>query len=170
MSGRFTFIRFAVCLLAVCLVAFGSDLKRAENLYQRTDYEGSLKIASEERSPAAAVYGLIGRNWFMLGDFKKAADAFQKAVEMEPENSEYNHWLGRTYGRRAETASPFFAPANASKARQYFERAVELDPSNEEALNDLFDYYLQAPGFLVGGYEKAVAVAKRIGEVNAAED
>ena len=29
-----------------------------------------------------------------------------------------------------------------------FERSVALDPSNREAVGDLFDYYLGAPGFL----------------------
>ena len=28
---------------------------------------------------------------------------------------------------------------------------MELDPKNQEAVNDLFDYYLEAPGFLGGG-------------------
>ena len=58
---------------------------------------------------------------------------------------------------------------HASKARQYFERAVALDPANEEAMNDLFDYYLQAPGFLGGGFERAEQVAKRIEESVRAE-
>jgi tetratricopeptide (TPR) repeat protein len=154
---------------AACLFASDVDLKRAENLYQRTEYQQSLRIAAAEPERTAAVYGLIGRNYFMLGEYKKAAEAFHQAISLEPDSSEYNHWLGRTYGRRAETASPLFAPSNAAKARQYFERAVALNPLNEEALNDLFDYYLQAPGFLGGGYEKAVEVAKRIGKINPAE-
>src|SRR5262249_22363789 len=84
-------------------------------------------------------------------------------------NSEYVHWLGRTYGRRAETSNLITAPSHASRARQFFEQAVALDPSNEEALNDLFDYYLEAPGFLGGGYEKAEKVAERIAAKNPAE-
>ena len=165
MLKKFVFL----LIVAASQLAFGQDLKRAENLYQRTQYDASLKIAQADQSPTAAVYGLIGRNWFMLADFKKAADAFHKALAMEPGSSEYNHWLGRTYGRKAELASPLFAPSNASKARQFFERAVELNPANEEALNDLFDYYLQAPGILGGGYDKAAEVARRIGRLNAAE-
>ena len=45
----------------------------------------------------------------MLGDYKKATEAFQKALALEPGNSEYAHWLGRSFGRRAETSSPFLA-------------------------------------------------------------
>jgi tetratricopeptide (TPR) repeat protein len=112
---------------------------------------------------------LIGQNYFMLGDYKKATEAFQKAVTAQPNNSEYNLWLGRAYGRRAETATPLFAAPNANKARQYFEAAVRLDPKNKEALDDLFDYYLQAPGFLGGGFDKATNVANQIGALDAAE-
>lgn len=161
-----------VCLLvlATSFILAGTDeLKRAEDLYNHTDYKAALSLLERLPRPDAATHSLIGRNYFMLGEYKKATDAFQKAVALEPRNSEYVHWLGRVYGRRAETASPFFAPSNASKARQYFEQAVALDPKNGEALNDLFDYYLQAPGFMGGGYDKAVAVAKQIADLDPAE-
>ena len=42
---------------AACLFASGLDLKRAEDLYQRTEYQQSLKIASAAAEPTAAVYG-----------------------------------------------------------------------------------------------------------------
>jgi cytochrome c-type biogenesis protein CcmH/NrfG len=71
-------------------------------------------------------------------------------------------WLGRSWGRRAETASPMVAPFNAGKARDSFEKALQLDPNNRDALGDLFDYYLDAPGFLGGGTDKAEALARRI--------
>ena len=143
--------------------------ERAEQLYQRTDYQASLTLLDEVGQPSGADYCLMGQDHFMLGEYKKASEAFQKAFAMDPRNSEYAHWLGRAFGRRAETSGPFTAPLYASKARQYFEEAVTLDASNGEALNDLFDYYLEAPGFLGGGYNKAEAVAKRIAEHNEAE-
>jgi len=162
-------IRGAVLIaLAVSCGAAESGLERAKSLYQRTEYKASL-AALHEVSPAGAAYGLMGKDYFMLGDYKKASEAFQKAFALEPRSSEYAHWLGRAYGRRAETSNPFAAPTHASKARQYFEEAVALDPTNDEAMNDLFDYYLQAPGFLGGGFDKAEALAARIAERNPAE-
>jgi tetratricopeptide (TPR) repeat protein len=145
------------------------SLGRAEALYKQTDYRSSLSLVEEIASPSAATFSLAGRDYFMLGEYKKATEAFEKAVALEPAKSEYAHWLGRSFGRRAETSAPFLAPLYASKARSYFEKAVALDPGNEEALNDLFDYYLEAPGFLGGGYDKAEAIAKRIAERNPAE-
>jgi Flp pilus assembly protein TadD len=156
-------------LLAVSCAVAQDSLQRAEGLYKKTDYQASLGLLREAPVHTAAAYNLIGRDYFMLGEYKKATDAFQKAFALEPSNSAYAHWLGRGFGRRAETSGPFLAPMHASKARQYFEQAVALDPSNDEALNDLFDYYLEAPGFLGGGYEKAEQVAKRIAQRNEAE-
>ncbi len=151
-------------------VLFGQDLPfRGEELYRQTEYKASLAVVAQIAQPGGAVYALAGKDHFMLGDYKKATDAFQKALALEPRNSEYAHWLGRSFGRRAETSGPFMAPVHASKARAYFEKAVALDPENEEALNDLFDYYLEAPGFLGGGYDKAEVIAQRIAQHNAAE-
>jgi tetratricopeptide (TPR) repeat protein len=112
---------------------------------------------------------LSARDYFMLGDFKKSVDLLQKAVAAEPNNSDYMDWLGRSYGKRAETANPLLAAGLASKARQAFERAVELDGTNRDALSDLFDYYLNAPGFLGGGYDKAVAVANKMAKIDPSE-
>jgi Flp pilus assembly protein TadD len=146
----------------------GDTLGKAEELYKRTDYEASLALL-DQHSFNSPVNFLVGRNYFMMGDFKKASDFFQKAASGNPTNSEYMDWLGRAYGKRAEMANPLSAPVYASKARQAFEKAVELDGKNSEALSDLFDYYLEAPGFMGGGYDKAQAVAERIAAVDPPE-
>lgn len=160
---------FTLLLLAVPGLFGQGPLSKAEDYYRNTDYQASLTLVRESGHTDGAAYCLMGRDYFMLGDYKKATEAFEKAFATEPANSEYAHWLGRAFGRRAETSSPFFAPLYASKARAYFERAVALDPTNEDALSDLFEYYLEAPGFLGGGYDKAEATAKRIAERNPAE-
>jgi len=149
--------------------AADSGFDQADRLYRRTDYKASLRLLAAEHNPNAATHNLIGKDHFMLGEYKKAVEAFEKAVAIEPGNSMYELWLGRAYGRRAETGGWFGAAGNASKARQCFEKAVALDPHNREALNDLFDYYLNAPGFLGGGMDKAEAIAQRIAAERPAE-
>lgn len=158
------------------LVTFGfaaatvwaQGLSTAEDLYRRTEYRQSLALLSVTRADAA-MNNLAGRNYFMMGDFKKAIDYFQRAADSEPANSDYALWLGRAWGRRAETSNPIFAPGYATKARQWMEKAVQLNDKNGEALSDLFDYYLDAPGFLGGGYDKAQALARKISDLDAAE-
>jgi tetratricopeptide (TPR) repeat protein len=90
-------------------------------------------------------------------------------VALDPNNPQLLHWLGRAYGRRAETANPFAAPGLASKTRQMFEKSVELDPTNKDALGDLLDFYLEAPGFLGGGVHKAEQLAQMILKEDQAE-
>jgi predicted Zn-dependent protease len=149
--------------------AFGAQpLAKAQDLYEHTDYRGSLALLDKDTDDPATNF-LIGRNHLMAGDLKDATDYLLKATQEQPQNSEYMDWLGRAYGRRAETSNILAAPGFASKARQAFERAVDLDPKNKEALSDLFDYYLDAPGFMGGGYEKALAVANKTSVIDPPE-
>ncbi len=105
----------------------------------------------------------------MIGEFKKASDHLEKATGTNPGSSEYMDWLGRAYGKRAETSNPIMAPSYAAKARRAFEKAVELDAHNRDALDDLFDYYLEAPGFLGGGFDKAAVVAEKLSAIDPGE-
>jgi Flp pilus assembly protein TadD len=155
--------KFACCLLFVCtLYASPPAIERAESLYQQTNYDASLRVLDTYPAPDAAAYVLTGKNYFMLGNYAKASQLFEKAVALAPNVSDCHLWLGRAYGRRAETGGMLLAPSRASKARQSLETAVALDPQNSEAMNDLFDFYLNAPGVLGGGTDKAEAIAKRI--------
>ena len=150
-------------------LAHASSLDQARKLYDNSDFEQSLKVLHELPQRDGAAFELIGRNYYMTGDYKKSTEALEKAVALDPENSDYALWLGRAYGRRAEMSNPFSAMGHASKARQYFERSVTLNPRNIDALNDLLEYYMDAPGFMGGGMEKAKTVVARITQADPAE-
>ncbi len=156
-------------LLTVALAVASPPYEEAHQLYTRTEYQRALDLLLPLKDKDARTWALIGQSYFMSAEYKKATDAFDKAITLDPKRSEYVHWLGRSWGRRAESASIFVAPSYASKARQYFERAVMLDTSNKEALNDLFDYYMEAPGFLGGGLNRAEALVQRIAALDPAE-
>ena len=71
-------------------------------------------------------------------------------------------WAGRAYGRQALEASLFTQPKWAGRTRDAWEKAVEVDPDLLDARFDLIQYYLQAPGFLGGGRDKAEAQVEEI--------
>jgi len=155
--------RRAATILLVAAVALAADgLERARQLYNRTDYLGAVEILKKLEPKTAAAWQLMGRAYYMAGDYKKATECLEKAVALDPQNSQAYHWLGQAWGRRAETSSWFTAIQYARKTREAFERAVQLDPANAEAVNDLFEYYLEAPGFLGGGLDKAAGLIERI--------
>lgn len=158
-----------ILLFAALAGASPDVLRRASDLYQQTDYAASLHVLAEDPAPDAAVYLLAGKNHFMSGDYKRAIESFDKAQAISPSCSDCELWLGRAWGRRAETASWVTAASYAGRARQHFEKAVALDPNNREAKNDLFSFYLNAPGFLGGGLDKAEAAAKSIAAERPAE-
>ncbi|HEV2446583.1 MAG TPA: tetratricopeptide repeat protein [Candidatus Sulfopaludibacter sp.] len=161
-------IFLGLCLFLWPAFASPDTMDEARSLYEHTDYHASLRVLAAA-TPDAAGYVLTGKNHFMLGEYSKAAHWFEKAVALSPRSSECELWLGRAYGRRAETGAVVLAPLYASKARQHFEKAAALDPHDADASNDLFDYYLNAPEILGGGLEKAEAIARRIATERPAE-
>src|SRR3954451_11918312 len=104
------------------LAATRPELERARKLYRLTEFDESLKVLEAAPEKDAEVYELMGRNYYMQGQYKKASEVLEKAAESDPDNAEIALWLGRAYGRRAETSSPFTAPGYASKARRSFEK------------------------------------------------
>jgi tetratricopeptide (TPR) repeat protein len=148
-------VRAAILIpLLTSLASAGDATDRARELYRKTDYSAAIADLKQGDSDAHSLE-LLGQCYYQLGDFKKAVDALEKAATSAPSDSMIQTWLGRALGERAETSFAFAAAAHARKAREAFERAVRLDPANTLAMSDLFDFYLQAPGIMGGGIEKA---------------
>ena len=148
-------MRAAILIPLLTGLAWAGDATdRARELYRKTDYADAISVLKQGDSDAQSLE-LLGQCYYQLGDFKKAADALEKAATFAPSDSMIQTWLGRALGERAATSFPFAAAAHARKAREAFEKAVRLDPSNALAMSDLFDFYMQAPGFMGGGIEKA---------------
>jgi tetratricopeptide (TPR) repeat protein len=148
--------------------AASGTFDQALNLYYQTDYINALAVLVQLPS-SSRVQALLGQCYFLEGDYQKATQALETAAAAEPNNSMVQTWLGRTYGRRAETGFALAAPALAARARDAFERAVKLDPTNSEGINDLFEYYLDAPALLGGGIEKARGLIAQISKNDPAE-
>jgi len=117
--------------------------------------------AASDTLPGAGDFS-AGRALYDANDFDGARRAFERALELAPADSEYNHWLGKAYGRMAEESSFLSALTYARRTRRYLERAVELDGENQGALWSLMLYYEEAPGFLGGSDKKAAALKQRL--------
>jgi tetratricopeptide (TPR) repeat protein len=154
-------------VLIAGLTAAAAAQPGARSLYQQTQYQQALELLKDPGDVQSLQ--LAAQCWYGLEDYRKATEILERAIAQAPTTASLQLWLGRAYGRRAETSSFLSAPRHASKARQAFERAVQLDPRYVEAMNDLFEYYMQAPGFLGGGKDKAEALMKRIAALDKAE-
>jgi tetratricopeptide (TPR) repeat protein len=125
----------------------------------RVDEAIAMLQAQLKSSPDAAAYNYLARAYFAVGDWDRAVSAGEKSVQMKPDSSDYYLWLGQAYGEKASDANPFSAMSLAGKTRRAFERAVQLDPKNVEARVALAEFYIDAPGIVGGGRDKARAQA-----------
>jgi tetratricopeptide (TPR) repeat protein len=121
-------------------------------------YQAQLKSSPRD----ASLYHSLTRAYFALQDWDHAISNGEKAVALASDNSDYHLWLGRAYGEKADRANPFSAASLAGKLRKEFERAVELNPNNVDARTDLAEFYLDAPGIVGGGQDKARAQAEAL--------
>jgi tetratricopeptide (TPR) repeat protein len=146
--------------LAVAAMAAPPDyaIKSAADLLNAGRVDEALMVLGtriKSKPQDAEAYNLLGRTYFSLGRWDDAISAGEKAVAIDPNNSAYHMWLGRMYGEKADHSSFVAAAGMVKKIRAEFERAVELDASNLEARSDLAEFYLEAPGFMGGGKDKA---------------
>ena len=148
---------------AICLPE-QKKTDEVRNLLDRGEF-AQAKAALENMARADQTtewHFLLGKVRYVWGDIDKAADLFEKAVMTKADKSEYFLWWGRALGRKAERATFLKAPFLARKSRDAFQRAVELDSDNLDARDDLLSFYLEAPGFLGGGKDKALALVEQI--------
>lgn len=122
-----------------------------------------------DHSPDADSYNLLCRAHILLENWDAGIRNCQKAVALEPANSRYHLWLGRAYGEKADHSNFWSAAGLAKKVRAEFETAVQLDPRDVEAHSDLAEYYLEAPGFMGGGKDKAENQAQQMANLDPAQ-
>ena len=79
------FLAFAILCVPFC--AAGAEYDRALDLYNHTEYQASIKLLLPAHQKTPAELALIGQDYFMLGDARRATEFFQKAVAAEPGNS-----------------------------------------------------------------------------------
>ena len=125
------------------------------------------KIAASPND--AEAHNLLCRAYFSVGDWDRGISACEKAVALAPNNSRYHLWLGRVYGEKADSSNFISAASLAGKVRTEFETAVRLGPDSEDARSDLGEFYLEAPGIVGGGRDKAEAQAKTLSTLDPAK-
>jgi len=124
------------------------------------------RISADPRD-AQAIH-LLCRAYYQYEDWDRAESRCKRAVELDPNNSAFHRWLGRVYGEKAGRAT--LPIGLALKTRDEFQRAAELDPRDPNAIEDVAEYYLEAPSIMGGGKDKARDQAKLIAKLSSARE
>jgi len=135
-----------------------ASLEAGRKAYERTDYAEAIAIldaAAAKEPNNGEIQLLLTKAHISVEQFNAAEKSGERAVAMDPKNSEYHNWLGQAYGGKADHSSMFIAYTLARKTRKEFETAVQLDDHNFDAAQHLVEYDCTAPSFVGGGEEKA---------------
>lgn len=158
--------RFLPVLMAVlsCLPLCAAPTAAPETLLAQGRVDDVITVLQNKvnNAPDAASYNLLCRAHMLVENWDAGITECQKAVALDPGNSRYHLWLGRVYGQKADHSSFWTAAGLAKKVRSEFETAVHLDPRDVEARSDLGEYYLEAPGVMGGGKDKAENEAQQV--------
>jgi tetratricopeptide (TPR) repeat protein len=144
-------------------------LAELQNTGHYKELASALQDAVKDQPQSAVLYYWLGRSYYELRDYDKAASNLERATELAPMRSEYHDWFGKALGRRAQQVNPFSAMSLARKALHAFRSAVRVAPTNVEAQRDLIRYLLNAPGFLGGGEDESLKQIQALSVVDAVD-
>lgn len=166
-------MRWTISLLVILsrIVFSASLLANAETPQKlldagRVDQVREILEQKIRTAPTAEAYNLLCRADFELDAWDEGIPACEKAVSLAPNNGLYHLWLGRVYGEKADRVNFIKAAGLAGKVHREFERAVALMPDSWEARTDLAEFYLEAPGIVGGGEDKARLQADALLKLN----
>ena len=131
----------------------------------RTLVEARLHQAPNDA--AAHFYLSQIRNAF--GDHSSPLPLAEKAVELDPRVAKYHRQIAEVLGVMAQNSNALQQLLLARRFRKEIDTALALDPRDVQALRDLTEFYLLAPGIAGGSREKAGATAESISAIGAAE-
>lgn len=162
-------LQFVVALfvLFAALTATASDAPKDLLASGRVDEAIATLSSRLSSAPTdAESANLLCRTYFAMELWDRAESACKKAAALDPNNGRYHLWLGRVYGEKADRAGFLGAASLVGKVRDEFQRAVQLDPNDVETRLDLAEFYVEAPGIVGGGTDKAREQARTIGTIN----
>lgn len=157
-----------------CLLLLLQPLRAAESSQELLAWgrvDDVVRVLQQElaHSPNnAEAHNLLCRAYFMIESWDRGIPECERAVELDPQSSRYQMWLGRIYGEKADRSGFMTAAGLAKKSRASLERAVALDPKNVEARVDLGEFYAEAPPIIGGGKDKSRRQAEALMSLNPA--
>ncbi len=154
-------IATAVLLLGFTAAAHTQSLATAHTFARQGKADAAIAqargvlTASPHNADAHNLLCLLFRS---IDRFDEAVHECEAARDLNPGNSTVTLELARTYGAKADHAGALTGMRMVGRIRDNFEKAAQLDPKNVDALSDLGEFYVEAPGIVGGGLDKARSV------------
>ncbi len=157
-----------IVLLALPCASRAADLPPATHALLDGNNDGAVAqlkqilAATPANDPSnGQAHLLLCRAYYAQSMASAAVSECTAALRTLANDSSAQDWAGRAYGMQADSAGPIAGLRLAFKVRNAFEAAVRFNPLNGDAVNDLSEYYIEAPSIVGGGFDKAALLADR---------
>lgn len=163
-----------ILILLHCLLAMAAPeaLSQPDKLIEEGHWKRARAIVEpwlRERpnDPLANFLASQIRNAFH--DRQSPLGLAENAVRLNSGVARYHRQLAEVLGVTAQHAGMFQQLLLARRFKKEIDTALAEDPHDLQAMRDLMEFYLLAPGIAGGDKDKASAVGDQIGHANAAE-
>jgi tetratricopeptide (TPR) repeat protein len=147
----------------------GESLDDAIQRFQKGEFKQAITLLMQLRdsSPSDPNIRLwLGKSYLKARDWDSAIREMEKSVQLQPSSARNYLWLGRACGGKAAHVFPLLAARWARRVLKEFETARKLSPEDLDTRFDLLEFYLEAPGIMGGGKDKANAEAQAIAKLD----
>ena len=160
-------------LLILCAAAVSrAEQSPAERLIEAGHWKRARTLVETRlrAAPADALSNfLLSQIRGAFGDRSTPLALAEKAVALDGRTAKYHRQLAEVLGVTAQHAGAFRQLLLAHRFRGEIDAALSSDPRDLQALRDLLEFYLLAPGLIGGDPRRAADVAARIGGIDAVE-
>ncbi len=153
----------SLALLTVINLPASASIEEAKAAMDNKEYEiakKQLKIELKNQATKNKAYLYLSEIALEQKELDDGEDYIKKLIKNTPQDPQAHFIYAQIMGRQAQDASIFSASGYAKKSLKGFKKAVELAPKNTDFRQGLMTFYLDAPGFVGGGKDKALEQAK----------
>jgi UDP-N-acetylglucosamine:LPS N-acetylglucosamine transferase len=167
-AGPLVACAIALSLAGTCLSQRSSPAALIEyGHWKRARAVVEERLRNAPNDPEYLFYLSQIRNAF--GDHSTPLPLAEKAVALSPRTAKFHRQLAEVLGVMAQYANPIKQLFLARRFRKEIDTTLALDPNDVQALRDLLEFYLLAPGIAGGDRQQAEIAARRIAKIDSVE-
>ena len=152
------------------MLSYGqSQLAEVDTLFHQKQYvkaEGIISDYLKNNPNDLAAIELLGDAYGFQKKWDEAIEAYEKLVEANPNNANYQYKHGGVLAMQALAVNKMRALPFINDAKKAFLKAAELDANHIEVRWALVELYMQLPGIIGGSKSKALKYANQLEQLS----
>lgn len=151
-------------LFAWPLFAQQTQISDVDHYIQTKQYSKAktLLLSNLDNGSSTALKVRLGDVHSYLMEWDDAISIYEKLIEKNPNNAEYQFKYGGAVARKAQNGSRLRALTLIGTIKSSFLNAVNLDKKHIDSRWGIIDYYVSVPTVLGGSYSKAYKYAREL--------